>query len=74
MIMGGNMMEDKITITQKSVQGEDGYKVFSIRIKADTLKKLDDLSKQSRRSRNEVITLLLDFAIERCEIKPLDDE
>ena len=68
------MMEDKITITQKSVQGEDGYKVFSIRIKADTLKKLDDLSKQSRRSRNEVITLLLDFAIERCEIKPLDDE
>lgn len=67
-------MEDKITITQKSVQGEDGYKVFSIRIKADTLKKLDDLSKQSRRSRNEVITLLLDFAIERCEIKPLDDE
>lgn len=62
-------MKKKLIISKKSLKGEDGYKTFSIRIKDDTVNKLDTLSKESNRSRNELINLLLDYAIENCEIK-----
>lgn len=62
-------MKEKLIISKKSLKGEDGYKTFSIRIKDDTVNKLDTLSKESNRSRNELINILLDFAIENCEIK-----
>ncbi len=62
-------MKEKLVISKKSLKGEDGYKTFSIRIKDDTVSKLDMLSKESNRSRNELINILLDYAIENCEIK-----
>lgn len=62
-------MKEKLVISKKSLKGEDGYKTFSIRIKDDTVNKLDTLSKESNRSRNELINILLDYAIENCEIK-----
>lgn len=62
-------MKEKLIISKKSLKGEDGYKTFSIRIKDDTVNKLDALSKDSNRSRNELINILLDYAIENCEIK-----
>ena len=62
-------MKEKLIISKKSLKGEDGYKTFSIRIKDDTVNKLDTLSKESNRSRIEVINILLDYAIENCEIK-----
>lgn len=61
--------ERKAYNQQKLLKGEDGYKTFSIRIKDDTVNKLDTLSKESNRSRNELINILLDYAIENCEIK-----
>jgi predicted DNA-binding protein len=61
--------ERKAYNQQKSLKGGDGYKTFSIRIKDDTVNKLDTLSKESNRSRNELINILLDYAIENCEIK-----
>ena len=62
-------MKEKLIINKKSLKGEDGYKVFSIRIKDDTVNKLDNLAKVSNRSRNDLINLLLDYAIENCEVK-----
>lgn len=62
-------MKEKLVISKKSLKGEDGYKTFSIRIKDETVGKLDMLSKESNRSRNELINILLDYAIENCEIK-----
>ncbi len=62
-------MKEKLVISKKSLKGEDGYKTFSIRIKDETVTKLDCLSKESNRSRNELINILLDYAIENCEIK-----
>ena len=49
-------------------KGDDGYKVISIRIKETTLNKLDEISKQSNRSRNEIINIILDNSIESVEI------
>ena len=62
-------MNDKLIIHKKSLTGEDGYKTFSIRIKEDTVAELDRLARETNRSRNELINLLLDFAITHCEIK-----
>ena len=62
-------MEEKLVIKKKSLKGEDGYKTFSIRIKEETVARLDTLSQQTNRSRNELINILLDFAIDRSEVK-----
>ena len=62
-------MKEKLVISKKTLKGEDGYKTFSICIKDETVNNLDNLSKESNRSRNELINILLDYAIENCEIK-----
>ena len=62
-------MKDKLIINKKSLKGEDGYKTFSIRIKDETVANLDALSEQTNRSRNELINILLDYAIENSEVK-----
>ena len=62
-------MENKLIIKRKPLKGEDGYKVFSVRIKDETVEKLDMISKKTNRSRNELINTLIDYAIENCEIK-----
>ncbi len=62
-------MKEKLIINKKSLKGEDGYKIFSIRIKDETVVKLDKLAEQTNRSRNELINILLDYAIENSEVK-----
>jgi len=67
--VGVSFMEEKLIIKKKSLQGEDGYKTFSVRIKEETVSKLNQLSEETNRSRNELINLLLDFAIDHCQVK-----
>lgn len=62
-------MNKKLVIKKKSLTGEDGYKIFSIRIKDETVARLDALSKATNRSRNELINLLLEFGIENSEVE-----
>lgn len=62
-------MEEKLIINKKSLKGEDGYKTFSIRIKDETVANLDKLAQETNRSRNELINILLDYAIKNSEVK-----
>ena len=62
-------MKEKLIINKKSLKGEDGYKTFSIRIKDETVANLDKLAQQTNRSRNELINILLDYAIDNSEVK-----
>ena len=62
-------MKEKLVITQKPLKGEDGYKTFSIRIRKETAAELEKIASESMRSRNAVVNILLDYAIENCEIK-----
>ena len=62
-------MKEKLIIRKKNVKGEDGYKTFSIRIKEETVSRLDALSAETGRSRNELINILLDYAIDNSEVK-----
>ena len=61
-------MNDKLIINKKDLKGEDGYKIFSIRIKDETVEKLNNLSEETNRSRNELINILLDYAIDNCKV------
>ncbi len=61
-------MEDKLIINRKKLKGEDGYKTFSIRIKEETVDKLNKLSEDTNRSRNELINILLDYAINNSKV------
>ena len=61
-------MKEKLIINKKTLKGEDGYRTFSIRIKEETVTRLDEISKATNRSRNELINILIDFAIESCEV------
>ncbi len=67
--MRGDYMQEKLIINKKSLKGEDGYKTFSVRVKEETVDGLDRLSKETNRSRNELINILLEFAIKNCEVK-----
>ena len=60
--------KQKLIITKK-VKGEDGHKIFSIRLKDETVERLDDIVKQSGRSRHDLINVLLDYAMDNCEIE-----
>lgn len=56
-------------ILNKKLKGEDGFKTFSIRIKDEIVEQLDLLSAQTNRSRNELVGILLEYAISNCEVK-----
>lgn len=61
-------MKEKL-ILNKKLKGEDGFKTFSVRIKDETIKELDILVEKTNRSRNELIGILLEYAIANCEVK-----
>lgn len=62
------MSNSSLIIRIKHPKGEDGYKVFSIRVKNNILKSLDDISAKTGHSRNELINIFLEYAINNCEI------
>ena len=59
--------KQKLIITKKP-KGEDGHKIFSIRINDETVKRLDEIASKTNRSRNDLINMLLDYAMDYCEI------
>lgn len=63
------MSNDKLVVKPKRPKGEDGYKIFSVRVKENIIDKIDEISASTGRSRNELIGLFLEFAVDRCEIE-----
>lgn len=61
------MKENKLIIKKSpSKKGEDGYKIFSIRIKEELASQIDTIASETGRSRNELIGKFLEFAISHC--------
>lgn len=50
-------------------RGEDGHKVITVRIREDTLKKLDKIAAEANYSRNELINLILQHGAETIRIE-----
>ena len=49
-------------------RGEDGNRVITVRIKEDTLTKIDKIAAESNYSRNELINIILSHGIDNIEI------
>ncbi|MBE6639504.1 MAG: ribbon-helix-helix protein, CopG family [Ruminococcaceae bacterium] len=63
-------MANEIRIKKKTARrGDDGYKVVSVRMKDELLEQLDKLSVKTNRSRNELINILLDAAIDIVKVE-----
>ena len=63
-------MAEEIRIKRKTGhKGEDGYKIVSVRMREGLLARLDDLSSNTNRSRNELINLLLKAALDIVKIE-----
>lgn len=64
-----DMSNDDLVIKPKKPKGEDGHKVFSIRVKEEIVIQIDSISAKTGRSRNELIGMLLEYAISHCIIE-----
>ncbi len=63
-------MAEEIKIKKKiTKRGDDGYKIVSVRMKDELLDKLDRLSADTNRSRNELINLLLEASVDIVKIE-----
>ena len=63
-------MAKEIIISKKSERkGDDGYKVVSVRMKDETIERLDELSAKTNRSRNELINILIESSMDNVKIE-----
>lgn len=62
------MDNNKLTIRPKPPKGDDGYKTFSIRIKTELVEEIEKIVTSSGHTRNELIGVLLDYAVKNCVI------
>ncbi len=64
------MLKRTIVIRKKSgIRGEDGYKTFSVRLREETVAALEALAEKSNRSRNEIINIVLEQALDSDNIE-----
>ena len=63
------MKEEKLVIKPKRTKGDDGYKVFSIRVKDDVVSRIDEIVSQTGHSRNELIGRFLEYALDHCVVE-----
>lgn len=58
---------DKLIIKPKESKSYQGYTTFSIRIKRELLEQINAICISTKRSRNEIVTILLEFALEHFD-------
>ena len=64
------MVNGTLKITRKTARrGEAGSRVISVRLKEETVAKLDEIASETNRSRNKLINMLLEYAIDAVEIE-----
>lgn len=61
--------KEKLVIHPKRPKGEDGYKIFSVRIKEEVVSKIEEVSSKTGHTRNELIGIFLEYAIEHCVVE-----
>lgn len=68
------MENKKLIVKPKKVKGEDGHKVFSIRVKDEIVTQLEEICARTGHSRNELIGMFLEYALENCEIDETNED
>ena len=63
-------MVEEIKIKKRiAKRGDDGYKIVSVRMKDELLERLDKLSADTNRSRNELINILLEASLDIVKVE-----
>ena len=62
------MDNTNLVIHPKRAKGEDGYRTFSVRVKEDIVEQVNEIAAKTGRSRNELIGILLEYALAHCTI------
>ncbi len=65
------MKDEKLRIIPKQLKGEDGHRIFSIRVAETVFCEIEAISARTGRSRNELISMLLCYALDRCVVEDL---
>ena len=63
------MADRKLVLKSKRLRGEDGSKVISVRMREGLITRLDNVVDQTGRSRNELFSILIEYALDNCVIK-----
>ncbi|MCI9156288.1 MAG: CopG family transcriptional regulator [Lawsonibacter sp.] len=63
------MNSGPLVVTVKRPKGEDGYRTFSVRLREPMVSRMDDISRETGRSRNELIGLFLEYALEHYTLE-----
>jgi len=63
------MAKDPTPLTIKRKKGDDGYRVFSVRIPAALIDQIDQIAENANRSRNEIVTQMLEYGVANCKIE-----
>lgn len=63
------MANDALIVTVKRPKGEDGYRTFSVRLREPVVNRMNDISKETGRSRNELIGMFLEYALEHYTLE-----
>ncbi len=61
------MNDKKLTIISRKYRGDSV--VISARIASELLKKIDEIAEKTGRTRNEIIQVSLEYAVDNMEIK-----
>ena len=62
-------MDKKLVLKIEKPKGEGWYKTFSVRAREDIIDKIEVLADKTNRTRNELINVLLDFALANCVVE-----
>lgn len=63
------MSDGSIKPLKIRVRGEDGFRITTVRISEELLRYLEELSGQTHHSRNELINIMLEYAVENIVIE-----
>ena len=66
-------MENKKLVLSTKKFKEDSTTIISARVPTELLKKIEYLAKKTNRNRNEMVQILLSFAVENTVIKEEDE-
>lgn len=67
------MSSNELIIRPKPPKGEDGYRTFSVRLRQELVNRMDDIAQETGHSRNELIGIFLEYALNHCKLERRED-
>lgn len=65
--------ENELVIRPKLPKGEDGYRIFSVRLRNELVEGINEIARETGYSRNELIGIFLEYALDHCRLERSED-